>query len=159
MAEKLFFWEMKWLLLAGLCWLIVESALEKTVYHLNDQLEFQYGYAQAILVGSTLYISGTMPKDSSSGSGGAGLYPNAFQMETQMRKIYGDLKATLGHFGLNFYDVIEESIYTTDMASLNQAMYIRSEFISPQAKMTSTTVQIYSLLDPGGAPSGPTTTA
>jgi len=121
-----------------------QSTILKTVYHLNKQMEFQYGYAEAVKAGTTIYISATFPKDVS----GSGIYPNAFQMETQIRKVYGDLKVTLNHFGLNFNNVIEENIYTTDMGSLMQAMYIRSEFISSESKMTSTWIQIYSLLDP-----------
>jgi len=121
-----------------------ETMLEKSVFHLNKQLEMQYGFAQAVAAGSAIYVSATLPKDTT----GSGVYPNAFQMETQIRKVYSDLKVTLNYFGCNFNNIVEENIYTTDMATLTQAMYIRSEFISGDSKMTSTVIQIFSLLDP-----------
>ena len=65
------------------------------------------GYAEAIQVGNTIYVSGAV-------AGGA-------TMEEQVRRIYERVAITLGRFGATLADVVKETAYTTDMEALKAA--------------------------------------
>lgn len=65
------------------------------------------GYAEAIQVGNTIYVSGAV-------AGGA-------TMEEQVRRIYERLAVTLGRFGATLADVVKETAFTTDMEALKAA--------------------------------------
>lgn len=65
------------------------------------------GYAQAIQVGNTIYVSGAV-------SPGAA-------MEEQVTGVYRSLARTLARFGATLNDVVKETAYTTDMEALKAA--------------------------------------
>ena len=69
------------------------------------------GYAQAIRVGSTIYVSGAVA-------------PGA-TMEEQVKGIYERLAFTLGRFGATLKDVVKETAYATDMDALKAANRVR----------------------------------
>jgi enamine deaminase RidA (YjgF/YER057c/UK114 family) len=65
------------------------------------------GYAQAIQVGNTIYVSGAVS-------------PGA-TMEEQVAGAYRSLARTLARFGATLNDVVKETVYTTDMEALKAA--------------------------------------
>lgn len=95
---------------------------KKEVFHLKS-FEQAYGYAQAVKVDKTLYISGTVSIDDAGNPIAAG------DMSAQVRNIYIDIQQTLEAHGATFSDVIKEAIFTLDIDRFKaEAVPIRAEF-------------------------------
>ncbi|GAA4378978.1 RidA family protein [Hymenobacter koreensis] len=88
--------------------------LVRQTFNLHPAGENQYGYAQAVLVGNTLYISGTV-------------YPGK-TMQEQVEGIYKTLEKTLAHHGLTFQHVVKENVYTLDLNAFPQQNELRKKF-------------------------------
>ena len=73
--------------------------------------EDEYGYAQAVKVDDTIYVSGQLSHDDEGNMVGA-VPPD---MEAQMRQTYANAKKILARFGATLDDVVEEVLYVTDM--------------------------------------------
>jgi enamine deaminase RidA (YjgF/YER057c/UK114 family) len=86
-------------------------AIRKEVKGLGMPWEAEYGYAQAVKVDDTIYVSGQLSHDDKGNMVGAAP-PN---METQMRQTYANASKILGKFGATLDDVVEEVLYVTDM--------------------------------------------
>ena len=84
-----------------------------TCYHLNESVETNIGFCQAVRSGNTLHISGTV---------GAG------EMSEATRKAYDNLRKTLEANGLTFADVVKETVYTTDLEEFKKAGGIRKSY-------------------------------
>jgi 2-iminobutanoate/2-iminopropanoate deaminase len=65
------------------------------------------GYADAIQVGNTVYVSGVVVRGAN--------------MEEQVTGIYAHLKNVLAKFGATLDDVVKETVFTTDMEALKTA--------------------------------------
>jgi enamine deaminase RidA (YjgF/YER057c/UK114 family) len=85
--------------------------------------EDSYGYAQAVKVGDTIYVSGQFSHDAYGNmvapaplraDGSIALHTN---MEQQMRQAYENASKLLGTFNASLADVVEEVLYVTDMDS------------------------------------------
>lgn len=95
---------------------------KKVFYHGKDFTK-NFGYAQAVTVGNTLYISGTVSIDNQGELVAVG------DMSRQTRRIYEDLQRILEAHGATFSDVIKEAIFTTDIDRFKEeAMPVRAEF-------------------------------
>lgn len=94
--------------------------------------EDDYGYRQAVRVGNTLYVSGSV---------GAGEMPAA------IRTAYGTLRKTLAHYGLGFQHVVKENIFTTKLDALKEHRAVRKEFYGTDYP-AATWVQIDRLFQP-----------
>jgi enamine deaminase RidA (YjgF/YER057c/UK114 family) len=83
--------------------------------------EEQYGYAQAVKVADTIYVSGQLSHDEQGNIvgpaplDGMGRIIDHSNMETQMRQTYANAKKILHEFGATLDDVVEEVLYVTDM--------------------------------------------
>jgi enamine deaminase RidA (YjgF/YER057c/UK114 family) len=62
------------------------------------------GYADAIQVGNTVYVSGVVARGAN--------------MEEQVTSIYAQLTAVLAKFGASMGDVVKETVFTTNMDAL-----------------------------------------
>lgn len=82
-------------------------------YHLNESVETNIGFCQAVRSGNTLHISGTV---------GAG------EMQEATRKAYDNLRKTLEANGLAFANVVKETVYTTDIEEFKKAGGIRKSY-------------------------------
>ena len=69
------------------------------------------GYAEAIQVGDTIYLSGAIARGET--------------MEEQVRGIFADYVAMLARFGATLDDVVKETAYTTDIEALKSANAVR----------------------------------
>ena len=94
--------------------------------------ENDIGYAQAVRVGDTLHISGSV---------GAGAMPDA------IRQAFGALKETLAHYSLDFRHVVKETIYTTDIEALKAAQNVRKTYYGTDFP-AATWVQVSRLYEP-----------
>ena len=91
--------------------------LSKEVKGLGMPWEDQFGYAQAVKVDDTIYLSGQLSHDDQGNLVGA----DPLDIETQMRQTYANAKKILGEFDATLDNVVEEVIYVTDM---DQAMSV-----------------------------------
>jgi enamine deaminase RidA (YjgF/YER057c/UK114 family) len=65
------------------------------------------GYANAIQVGNTVYVSGVVARGAT--------------VEEQLVGIYAGIKRALEPFGATLQDIVKETAYTTDMEALKAA--------------------------------------
>lgn len=93
-----------------------------------------YGYAQAVRVGDTIYVSGQLSHDDEGNIVGPapldehGKILDHSNMETQMRQTYANAKKILGQYGATLEHVVEEVLYVTDMdAAFAAAGPVRKE--------------------------------
>ncbi|HEY0503418.1 MAG TPA: RidA family protein [Lysobacter sp.] len=83
--------------------------------------ESAYGYAQAVKVGDTIYLSGQLANDEQGNIVGAAPLDDQNRivdhanMEVQMRQTYENAKRLLGQYGASLDNVVEEVLYVTDM--------------------------------------------
>ncbi len=139
-------------LIATLCYTLALAACQraaepsaprvKQVFHLNPY-EKDFGYSQAVLIGKTLYISGSVAADQS----GRLVAPG--DMAEQMRAAYFNIGRTLAAHGADFDQVVKETIFTTNMDALLKATDLRFEFYSKERLPTTSWVQVQRLVDPG----------
>lgn len=106
---------------------------DRTIYHEHAAGEQAWGYAQAVVVGNTIYVSGTV-------SGGA-------TMEEQITGIYRRIARTLERHGATLQHVVRETAYTKDMQALAAANAARLAAYAGHTP-AATWVQITGLLSP-----------
>jgi 2-iminobutanoate/2-iminopropanoate deaminase len=116
--------------------------LVKQVFHLNPY-EKDFGYSQAVLIGKTLYISGTVAADAH----GRLVAPG--DMAGQMRAAYANVRRTLSDHGVGFNAIVKETIYTTDMDAFLKAADLRFEYYDKEQMPATSWVQVQRLIDPG----------
>ncbi len=114
----------------------------KQVFHLNPY-EKDFGYAQAVLIGKTVYVSGSVSVDEH------GRLVAAGDMPGQMRAAYTNIRHTLNAIGSDFDQVVKETIYTTDMDALLKSADLRFEYYDKDRLPTISWVQVQRLVDPG----------
>lgn len=99
----------------------VSMTLSKDVKGFGMPWEDTYGYAQAVKVDDTIYVSGQLSHDEQGNMVGAaplddsGRIRDHSNMETQMRQTYVNAKKILSQFGATLDNVVEEVLYVTDM--------------------------------------------
>ena len=106
----------------------------KEVANLGMPWEEQYGYAQAVKVGDTIYLSGQLSHDDDGNMVApapldpAGKIADHGNMGAQMAQSYANIETVLANFGAAMDDVVEEVVYVTDMdAAFAVAGEVRKE--------------------------------
>jgi enamine deaminase RidA (YjgF/YER057c/UK114 family) len=95
--------------------------LEKEVVHLGMPWEAQYGYAQAVKVGDTVWVSGQLSHDDAGNMvapaplDAAGRIADHGNMRPQMAQGYANIAKVLADYGLTMDNIVEEVLYVTDM--------------------------------------------
>ena len=84
---------------------------DKQVAYFGVPAERSYGYAQAVKSGRTIYVSGQTASTDEATADGIG------DMAAQMRQAYTKIQRVLGMFGASMDDVVEETIFVTDMGA------------------------------------------
>lgn len=99
------------------------------------------GYAPALKVGNTVYVSGQIGRDS------------AMQLvegrETQIAQAFDNLQLVLAAAGASFADVVDMTSFHTDMRDLPLFMQVRNRYLSAHPLPAWTAVGAHML---GGAP-------
>ncbi len=98
-------------------------AADPAIFHLSEKGEKEWGYAQAVRVGNTLYLSGTTGRGAT--------------MADQVKNAYERIRRTLEHFGADFGDVVKETVFTTDIEALKAASATRKEFYAGRTPASS----------------------
>jgi 2-iminobutanoate/2-iminopropanoate deaminase len=122
------------LLIALLPWIVLaqDASLNKQKFNINKEGEEAIGYAQAVKVGNTIYISGAV---------GGGTMDNA------VKAVYEELRQSLAGFGANFSNVVKENVFTTDIEALKKQEALRKTYYEGDYP-AATWVQIEQLYSP-----------
>ncbi|MFL5809675.1 MAG: RidA family protein [Flavisolibacter sp.] len=88
--------------------------MEKTIINTKNAPAPIGPYNQAIIVGNTIYISGQICLDASTGN----LKNKDIQEETH--QVMQNLKAILQDAGMNFNNIVKTTIFITDMNSFSE---------------------------------------
>jgi enamine deaminase RidA (YjgF/YER057c/UK114 family) len=118
-------------------------AISKETKSLGMPWEKEYGYAQAVKVGETIYLSGQVSHDEE------GNIVGLSDMETQMRQTYANIQKVLSQYGATMDNIVDEVLFVTDMDSaFAAAVKCRREVFSTTPVVASTIVQIQRLAFP-----------
>ena len=118
-------------------------AINKETKSLGMPWEKEYGYAQAVKVGDTIYLSGQVSHDD------RGNIVGLRDMEAQMRQAYTNIQKLLAQYGATIDNVVDEVLFVTDMdAAFAAAVKCRPEIFSGTPVVASTIVQIQRLAFP-----------
>jgi reactive intermediate/imine deaminase len=79
-------------------------------------------YSQAVKCGSTVYVSGQIPLDPTSGQMVTG------DMEAQIRRVFDNLKAILNAAGGDFSHVAKLNVFLTDLSHFALVNKVMSEY-------------------------------
>ena len=90
------------------------GGIGKEKFNLDKTGEDAVGYAQAVKVGSTIYISGSVGEGK--------------DMRTQLRQAYESIGKSLAEYGATFQNVVKESIFATDLAEMIKQKDVRQNF-------------------------------
>lgn len=99
------------------------KAIAKETVGFGMPWETEYGYAQAVKVGDTVYLSGQVGHDDKgkivqpSSAAEKALPPGHAAMEVQMRRAYANAVQLLARYDLTLDHVVEEVLYVLDMPS------------------------------------------
>jgi enamine deaminase RidA (YjgF/YER057c/UK114 family) len=109
--------------------------------------EDAYGYARAVRVDDTIYVSGQLSHDDEGNIvapaplGERGEILEHSGMEAQMRQTYANAAKILGRYGATLQDVIEEVLYVTDMdAAFAAAGPVRKEVYGSAKPAVASTI-------------------
>jgi 2-iminobutanoate/2-iminopropanoate deaminase len=117
--------------------------INKETKSLGMPWEKEYGYAQAVKVGDTIYLSGQVSHDD------RGNIVGPRDMETQMRQAYANIQKVLAQYGATMDNVVDEVLFVTDMdTAFAAAVKCRQEVFSGTPVVASTIVQIQRLAFP-----------
>ncbi|OQP42974.1 hypothetical protein A4H97_12550 [Niastella yeongjuensis] len=115
---------------------------EKQIQNFGMPWEDDYGYAQAVKKGDTVWISGQLGHDEK------GALVNG--MEAQMKQTYANINNLLSRFNMTVDDVVEEVLFVTDMQSAFEARKNnKAEFYPNPKSVASTIVAVNGLALPG----------
>jgi 2-iminobutanoate/2-iminopropanoate deaminase len=117
--------------------------INKETKSLGMPWEKEYGYAQAVKVGDTIYVSGQVSHDDKGDIVGRG------DMEVQMRQAYANIQNVLAQYGVTMENMVDEILFVTDMdAAFAAAVKCRQDVFSGTPVIASTIVQIQRLAFP-----------
>jgi len=117
--------------------------INKETKSLDMPWEKEYGYAQAVKVGDTIYVSGQVSHDDKGNIVGRG------DMKAQMRQAYANIQKLLAQYGATLKNVVDEILFVTDMdAAFAAAVKCRQDIFSGTPVIASTIVQIQRLAFP-----------
>jgi 2-iminobutanoate/2-iminopropanoate deaminase len=117
--------------------------ISKEAKSLGMPWEQEYGYAQGVKVGDTIYLFGQVSHDDRGTIIGRG------DMEAQMRRAYANVDKMLRQYGATMANVVDEVLFVTDMeAAFAARVKCRQEVFSGNPLVASTIVQIQRLAFP-----------
>ena len=89
------------------------TLLKKEKFNIDKQGEDNIGYTQAVKVGNTIYISGSV---------GWG------NMKDALKLAYDEIDKTLKHYNATFKNVVKENLYSTELDSVIANKDIRLQY-------------------------------
>lgn len=105
--------------------------------------EDSYGFAQAVRVGDTVYVSGQVGRDGPE---------RPADIEGQMRIAYRRIARALGEFGATMRDVVDETVYVSDMRAAQAVVSaVRAAAYGSPRHMASTLIEVAGIGSPDAA--------
>jgi len=111
----------------------------KKIIYTNKAPEPIGPYSQAILVGNTLYTSGQIPVNPSTGE----LVMNSIENETN--QVMKNLEAVLNAANMTFDDVVKASIFISDMNNFSKINEVYSTYFKVETAPARETVEVAKL--------------
>jgi 2-iminobutanoate/2-iminopropanoate deaminase len=119
------------------------TTINKETTSLGMPWEKEYGYSQAVKVGDTIYVSGQVSHDDSGNIVGKG------DMEAQMRQAYANIRKVLAQYGATMDNIVDETLFVTDMnTAFAAAVKCREDIFFGAPVIASTIVQVQRLAFP-----------
>ena len=118
--------------------------MAKQAENLGMPWEEQYGYAQAVKVGDTIYVSGQLSHDEQGRMVAPaplahGKITDHGNMGPQMAQSYANIRMLLARYGASMEHIVEEVLYVTDMdAAFAVAGRVRAEAYGGRPVVAST---------------------
>jgi 2-iminobutanoate/2-iminopropanoate deaminase len=106
-------------------------------------IEKDWGYTQAVKVGKTIYLSGSVSMDD------AGKLLATGDMAGQLKNALADVQKTLARYGASPGHIVKETIFTTDIEALIAAYDVRAQFYKGHRFPPSSWVGVSRLGVPG----------
>jgi len=116
--------------------------MKPEVFHLFPELERDYGMSRAWKVGELIFMSGFTALDATGTVQGVG------DMGAQFRQIYKNMTETLAHFGVGLPNIIEQSVYTTDIGRIAEGIAVVRELWSGHEPPVAVGVEVSRLAMP-----------
>jgi enamine deaminase RidA (YjgF/YER057c/UK114 family) len=112
----------------------------KETKSMGTSWENESGLVQGAKAGGFVFLSGQLSLDEN------GIVVGKGSMDAQMRQAYANVANVLQQFNLTMNDVIEETIYVTDMSlALSAGPKVRREVYAEHPAVASTLVQVQRL--------------
>jgi enamine deaminase RidA (YjgF/YER057c/UK114 family) len=122
-----------------------QAAAAKEATNLGVPWEEGYGYAQAVKVGDTIYLSGQLSHDDEGNMvapaplDAGGMIADHGNMGPQMAQSYANIMKVLAKYGATMDSLVEEVLYVTDMdAAFAVAGKVRAEAYGGRPVVAST---------------------
>jgi enamine deaminase RidA (YjgF/YER057c/UK114 family) len=112
------------------------------VQHFNKPLEDGMGFSAIVHANGLLHLAGIISVDDAANVFAPG------DMAGQIGRIYDIMEETLAKNGANLAHVVNEVMYTTDMAQLMEAIGVRAERYQGHAFPATTALQVSALAFP-----------
>ena len=117
-------------------------AIEKAATYHHIPIEKEFGYAQAIKTGDTVYLSGQVSIDPSDQNHIIGVG----DMAAQVHQVYANIQKVLAQYGLSLDHIVDEVIFITDTDAFTTAgIRCRQDIFKGAAVLASTVVQVQRL--------------
>lgn len=110
-----------------------EKAIKKEKFNINKTSEDEIGYVQALKVGNTIYVSGSV---------GWG------RMDSAMHIAYKEIETSLKHYNAGFQHVVKENLYSTQLDSVIKYKSLRTNYYMTDFP-AATWVEVKRLYSPG----------
>ena len=107
--------------------------IKKEKFNIDKQGEDNIGYTQALKVGNTIYVSGSV---------GWG------NMKDALKLAYDEIDKTLKHYNASFKNVVKENLYSTALDSVIANKEIRVQYYGTDYP-AATWVEVKRLYNPG----------
>lgn len=107
--------------------------IKKEKFNIDKQGEDNIGYTQALKVGNTIYVSGSV---------GWG------NMKDALKLAYDEIDKTLKHYNASFKNVVKENLYSTALDSVIANKEIRAQYYGTDYP-AATWVEVKRLYNPG----------
>jgi 2-iminobutanoate/2-iminopropanoate deaminase len=114
-------------------------AKNSQVQFFNEPVERQLGFAAMVHQGNTLYLAGLISVDEKLNIIGPG------DMAAQITRIYDQMEQILAMSQATLANVVNETMYTTDMHALSEAVGVRAARYARYAPPACTAVQVSGL--------------
>jgi enamine deaminase RidA (YjgF/YER057c/UK114 family) len=113
------------------------------VIFFNEPVERQFGFAAMVKTGDLIHLSGVLSIDEQLNVVAPG------DMAGQIERVYDILEATLALVRADLSNVVNETIFVTDMQALAGAAAARAKRYAKCSPPASTAVQVVGLFFPG----------